>query len=163
MIYNTACNGGSVSKRKELKMTGSLQTKNGKYYAVINLTDISGKRKQKWISTNLTSKSGKKEREKALRDILSQFDYKSKLYTTDMLFSDYVELWLNEIKIKVDDVTYQHYEAEANTHIIPYFRSTGIKLIDVDRQALQNYVNFKFEHGRLDGKGWIVCYNDKTP
>ena len=136
-------------------MTGSLQIKNGKYYAVINLTDTNGKRKQKWISTNLTSKSGKKEREKALRDVLSQFDYRSKLYTTDMLFSDYVELWLKEIKIKVDDVTYQHYEAEAKTHIIPYFRKLGVKLIDIDRQILQNYVNFKFEHGRLDGTGGL--------
>ena len=28
-------------------------------------------------------------------------------------------------------------------------------MIDVDLQAIQNYVNFKFEHGRLDGKGGL--------
>lgn len=136
-------------------MTGSIQTKNGKYYAVINTTDIYGKRKQKWIATNLTTKSGKKEKDRVLREILTQFDNKSKLYTSDVLFSDYVKVWLEEVKIKVDNVTYQHYEAEATTHIIPYYRSSGIKLIDVDRQAIQNYVNFKFEHGRLDGKGGL--------
>lgn len=37
-------------------MTGSLQVKNGKYYAIINLTDTNGKRKQKWISTGLEIK-----------------------------------------------------------------------------------------------------------
>lgn len=135
-------------------MTGSLQEKNGKLYAVINLY-VNGKRKPKWIATDLSLKSGKKEREKVLRDILSQFDNNSKLFTSDMLFSDYVELWLKEIKIKVDSVTFQHYEAEANTHIIPYFRSTGVKLVDVDRQTIQNYINIKFENGRLDGKGGL--------
>lgn len=142
-------------ERSKKMITGSLQTKNGKYYAVINLTDINGKRKQKWISTNLTSKSGKKEKEKALRDILSQFDFNGSAYTTDMLFSDYITVWLKEIKIKVDNVTYQHYEAEANTHIIPYFKSNPIKLVNMDRQKIQNYINDKFENGRLDGLGGL--------
>lgn len=30
-------------------VTGSLQTKYGKYYAVLNLYDHAGKRKQKWM------------------------------------------------------------------------------------------------------------------
>ena len=42
-------------------MTGSLQQKNGKYYAVINLTDQNGKRKQKWISTGYEIKGNKKK------------------------------------------------------------------------------------------------------
>ena len=42
-------------------MTGSLQTKNGKYYAVISYKDNSDKRKQKWISTNLPVKGNKKK------------------------------------------------------------------------------------------------------
>ena len=54
-------------------MTGSLQLKNGKYYAVLNLK-IDGKRKQKWIDTTLTSKSGKKERDKKLREILAEYE-----------------------------------------------------------------------------------------
>lgn len=136
-------------------MTGSLQTKNGKYYAVINLTDTNGKRKQKWIGTNLTANSGKRERNKVLIEILSQFDCKSQAHTTNMLFADYIELWLKEIKIKVDNVTYQHYEAEAQTHIIPYFKANAVRLVDVDRQKIQNYINCKYENGRLDGKGGL--------
>lgn len=40
-------------------MTGNLQIKNGKYYAVLNLK-VDGKRKQKWVSTGLSEKCSKK-------------------------------------------------------------------------------------------------------
>lgn len=129
-------------------MTGSLQIKNGKYYAVLNL-HIDGKRKQKWVNTNLPENCGKKEREKAFRDILSQYESTPQLYTSKLLFADYVKLWLNEAKIKVDKVTYQHYENDANNHIIPYFENHKIKLTNVNRQILQNYFNEKHESGNL--------------
>lgn len=44
-------------------MTGSLQIKNDKYYAVINYYE-NGKRKQKWICSNLTVKGNKMRAEK---------------------------------------------------------------------------------------------------
>ena len=122
----------------EKKLTGSLQLKNGKYYAVLNLK-IDGKRKQKWIDTTLTSKSGKKEREKKLREILQEYEGLADIPTCNTYFSDYIKVWLAEAKIKVDEVTYQHYENDANNHIIPYFKSKKTKLINVNRQVLQNY------------------------
>ncbi len=52
-------------------MTGSLQEKNGKYYAVLNIADGSGKRaKQKWICTGYTVKGNKKKAEQFLREQL---------------------------------------------------------------------------------------------
>jgi integrase len=135
-------------------MTGSLQIKNGKYYAVLNLK-IDGKRKQKWIDTGLNSKCPKKEREKKLRDIISQYESNPQQITSTVLFADYVKYWLKEAKIKVDKVTYQHYEAEVNTHIFPYFKQLDIKLIDVTRQVLQKYFIEKYENGRIDGTGGL--------
>ena len=41
-------------------VTGSLQTKRGKYYAVLNLYDHTGKRKQKWVSTGYEIRGNKK-------------------------------------------------------------------------------------------------------
>lgn len=38
-------------------MTGSLQEKNGKYYAVLNFKDNEGKRKQKWVSLDMDVKN----------------------------------------------------------------------------------------------------------
>ena len=42
-------------------MTGSLQVKNGRYYAVLNFKNNSGKRVQKWISLNLDEKGNKRK------------------------------------------------------------------------------------------------------
>ena len=135
-------------------MTGSLQTKGNKYYVVLNMK-IDGKRKQKWIDTKLTTNCTKKEREKKLREILTQYESNSQLITSTVLFSDYLKAWLREAKIKVDKVTYQHYENDTNNHILPYFESLGTKLIDIDRQVLQQYFIDKHEHGRKDGKGGL--------
>ena len=38
-------------------MTGSLQAKRGKYYAVLNFVDNTGKRKQKWVYTGYEVKN----------------------------------------------------------------------------------------------------------
>lgn len=135
-------------------MTGNLQIKNGKYYAVLNLK-VDGKRKQKWVNMNLSEKCSKKERDKKFRDILNQYEANPELNNSTVLFSEYVTMWLKEAKIKVDTVTYQHYENDANNHIIPYFKNSKTKVININRQTLQNYFNAKFENGRLDGKGGL--------
>lgn len=136
-------------------MTGSLQLKNNRYYVVLNIYDEFGKRHRKWIKTELTTKSKVKEREQKLREILSQYESNPQILNSKVLFSDYVKVWLKEAKIKVDKVTYQHYENDAKNHIIPYFDNIGIKLADVDRQVLQNYFIKKYENGRKDGKGGL--------
>lgn len=135
-------------------MTGNLQIKNGKYYAVLNLK-VDGKRKQKWVSTGLSEKCSKKERDKKFREILNRYEANPQLNNSNVLFSDYVITWLKEAKIKVDTVTYQHYENDANNHIIPYFKDLKIKVTDINRQILQGYFNTKFENGRLNGKGGL--------
>ena len=103
-------------------MTGSLQQKNGKYYAVINLTDQSGKRKQKWISTGYEIKGNKKKAEQFLRDKLKEFELQENLIFTDMLFCDYAVHWLQVVEKTVDIITFQGYKGITEAHIIPYFK-----------------------------------------
>lgn len=45
---------------KHDNITGSLQTKNGKYYVLVNLYDHNGKRTVKWVALGLDSKGSKK-------------------------------------------------------------------------------------------------------
>lgn len=140
-------------------MTGSLQTKCGKYYAVLNITE-NGKRKQKWVNTHISDSGSKKDAKKFLRELLNEYETKSKVYVDDIkmvniIFADYIVEWLKEAKLKVDTVTYQHYKNDAENHVIPYFKSNKIKLVDIDRQVLQNYFNYKAKNGRLDGKGGL--------
>ncbi len=143
-------------------MTGSIQEKNGKYYAVINTTDINGKRKQKWISTGYETKGNKKKAEQFLRQKLKEFELQENLVPSDVLFSDYVLYWLSLAKLKIDESTYQSYVCIANAHIIPYFKEKKIKLNQITRNDLQVYVNFKFEHGRKDGKGGLSAKTVKS-
>lgn len=135
-------------------MTGSLQKKHGAIYVVLNIV-IDGERKQKWIRTELNDKSGKRECERVLRETLSQYEHTDLPVTSKILFTDYIQIWLDEAKIKVDEVTYQHYENDTNNHILPYFKNLNIKLIDVNRSVLQKYFTTKYERGRIDGKGGL--------
>ncbi|MBQ7873888.1 MAG: tyrosine-type recombinase/integrase family protein, partial [Oscillospiraceae bacterium] len=135
-------------------MTGSLQIKNDKYYVVINFYEY-GKRKQKWISTDLPSKNNKKKAEQALREILYKFECDTLRPRTDVLFSEYVKNWLEHKKESVDEVTYQGYELLAESHIIPYFEEHQIKLQKLDVEDLQKYFDHKKRYGRLDGSGGL--------
>lgn len=136
-------------------MTGSLQQKNGKYYAVINLTDQSGKRKQKWISTGYEIKGNKKKAEQFLRDKLKEFELQENLIFTDMLFCDYAVHWLQVVEKTVDIITFQGYKGITEAHIIPYFKDNGLKLSEIKRADIQQYVDVKFTCGRIDGKGGL--------
>ena len=55
-------------------MTGSLQIKNGKFYAVIRFKDSNNKPKQKWISTGYDVKNNKRKAEQKLQDILFELE-----------------------------------------------------------------------------------------
>ncbi len=143
-------------------MTGSLQEKSGKYYAVINTTDINGKRKQKWISTGFETKGNKKKAEQFLREKLKEYEMQENLVQSDVLFSDYLLHWLDLAKLKIDESTYQSYCCIAKAHIVPYFKDKKIKLNQITRNDLQMYVNFKYEHGRKDGKGGLSAKTVKS-
>lgn len=135
-------------------MTGNLQTKNNKYYAVINLYE-NGKRKQKWICTGYTVKGNWTKANKFLREKLAYYESREGIVNSDILFSEYVKIWLEEAKKTVDEVTYQGYELLATSHIIPYFESKRTPLQKIDKNLIQNYINEKAEKGRLDGKGGL--------
>lgn len=144
-------------------MTGSLQTKNGKYYAVINTTDTNGKRKQKWVSTGINvAGNNKRKAEKRLREILVEYEKKINVFSSDVFFSEFLVHWLLSVKSKVDIITYQGYKSVAEAHIIPYFKNTKVKLCDLDYEAIQLYIDLKSQNGRLDGKGGLAPKTMKT-
>lgn len=136
-------------------MTGSLQIKRDKYHIVLNTYDKNGKRKQKWISTNLSVKGNKKRAEQLLRETLKQYELMEKQVGSELLFGDAVRFWLEEAAMRVDTVTLQGYTTLANSHILPYFDVLGVKLVDIDRRILQSYLDEKHRNGRLDGGGGL--------
>ncbi len=108
-------------------MTGSLQIKNDKYYIVLN-SHVNGKRKQKWVKTDLPVKGNKRKAEQLLRQTIQQYEQQQGIIPSDVTFAAYVRIWLTRVKRRVDEVTYQGYESLACSHILPYFDASRLKL-----------------------------------
>ena len=135
-------------------MTGSLTIKNGKYYAVLNVYE-NGKRKKKWICSDLPEKGNKRKAEQFLREKLAEYERMKGIVRSDVLFSDYVRIWLEQIARKVDTVTMQGYQVLADGHILPYFDEAKIPLSDLDHKTIQRYIDIKHKNGKLNGKGGL--------
>ena len=136
-------------------MTGSLQIKNGKYYMVLNTTDINGKRKPKWIATGLTAKGNKKRAEQLLRETLREYEQRHSSKKAQLRFSDWVREWLETARQRVDIITYEGYFGVTQRHILPHFDATDITLGEVTRSILQAYIDGKSSQGRMDGEGGL--------
>lgn len=143
-------------------MTGSLQVKNGKYYAVINTKEPNGKRKQKWISTGYEIKGNKKNAEKFLREQLQELEKSAHIIQSDVMFCDYVLLWLDRKKPSIDETTYQGYKTIIDAHITPYFKPLSIKLVELSRNDIQCYIDEKSKNGRCDKKGGLSAKSVKS-
>lgn len=142
-------------------MTGSLQIKNGKYYAVINFKDDNGKRRIKWIATGLAQKGNERRAKQILKNLLEEYEEKKTSPYEDVLFTDYIKQWLEQVSMRVDVITHQGYETITKGHILPYFEPLKLTLNEVSPQVLQEYINCKYKRGRLDGKGGLSAKSIK--
>lgn len=138
-------------------MTGSLQIKKDTYYMVINCYGTDGKRRPKWISTGLPAKGNKKRAEKLLRETLQKYEQEKTARKPggEVLFSDWVRHWLEEVEKRVDIITLKHYEEIAHSHVLPWLDEEGTLLGDVERCLLQEFIDGKHANGRRDGKGGL--------
>ncbi len=129
-----------------MAVSGNLQIKNGKYYAVINLKDERGKRHQKWISTELPIRGNKKAATAFLNQQLEKYEDVTVPYTK-LTFADYLEEWLVSIEAEVRPNTYRNYSANMQNHIIPYFRIQGTLLQELTTLDLENYYRTRLKKG----------------
>ncbi len=135
-------------------MTGSLQIKNGKYYAVINLKE-NGKRRQKWICSNYSCKGNKKIAQAFLAKTLESFDKNCNSNSTQISFSEFIRIWLEIKKKTVNIVTYNGYITICDSQIIPYFTKNDILLKDITFTDIQTFFDYESECGRIDGSGGL--------
>ena len=131
-------------------MTGSLQIKNDIYYVVLNLKDENGKRKQKWINTNLPMRGNKKKAEKILRELLDEYEaQEANSEKKDFPFVDYLYYWLNLKKPQIDPLTCELYQYCIDSHIVQYFNPKKLDIRDVTYTHLQKYFNDKSINGKI--------------
>ena len=138
-------------------ITGSLQKKTSKnkkeyYYMVLNFYNESGKRCPKWISTGLETKGNKRKADEMLRTELSKHqDGNYYNHDSDMLFSDWIEYWLNSIKSNVTTSTYEGYCLHSK-HVIDYFKITKLRLRDLKVKHFEQFYQEMLTEGKINQK-----------
>lgn len=146
-------------------LTGNLQIKNGKYYAVLNLK-VNGKRKPKWIPLGLPERGNKREAESLLNHLIVEYESRGegKFYPTlgengelvteapkvdesEVLFADYVQSWLKMIRPTVSAATYNSYRSMVDARIDSYFRELGVTLGALTPSQLQTFYQTILDDG----------------
>lgn len=126
-------------------MTGSLQIKNGKYYAVYRTETGS----QKWVPLNLSvNGNNKRKAQQKLREVLVEAEKNKTVVTSSILFLDWVNRWMEQKKLTVSEGTFEGYTFYLQKHIIPYFKPLRLTLSELSAQHLQTYYNTKYKQGQ---------------
>jgi len=129
-------------------MTGSLQIKKGRknYYAVLNVYDDAGKRKPKWIDTDVPVKgNNKRKAESKLKELLAMYSENRVDLSKDVAFIDFMKLWLETLRVSIALSTYDAYKMTLDVHFIPYFEGAKLRVTDVTPAHIQQYVTDKLK------------------
>ena len=120
-------------------VAGHLSEKKGYYYAVLNCQDAFGKRKTKWIATGLPVKGNKKKAEQFLIEARRDFVEEKQLTDESLLFSEYLEQWLEIVKGSIAVTTYSSYCNAVKSIISPYFRKKRVTLKKLTARDIQEF------------------------
>lgn len=126
-------------------MTGSLQTKKGKYYAVYR--DDNGK--QRWVPLDLPVEGNNKRKAlKKLQEVLADAEKSKAIVTSNIQFVDWLLRWLDQKSSSISAGTLEGYKLYLDKHIIPYFEPKKLTLSKLNAQHLQGYYNKKIKEGQ---------------
>lgn len=135
------------------RITGRLAEDKGKYYAVINLPSVDGKRKTKWHTLNLEAKKGnKKEAQHRLNQILDKYNAgdlylaetmthaeqeRNRLANMDLI--DYLEEWLEGHQYNIERQTYHQYKRYINGHMRTFFTPPHLTVKTVTGDEINDF------------------------
>jgi integrase len=128
-------------------MTGSLQIKNGVFYAVLSFKDENNKWRYKWVCTNLKVKDNKRRAEAILSDLLTEYLETTCVEPDSIMLCEYIKEWVAMSKQRVQVTTYDVYSHMLNRHLYPYFKKLGITLNEVTPYIIQKYYSSKLAEG----------------
>lgn len=135
------------------RITGHLISKNQKWYAVLNLYDTEGKRKQKWANLDLKDGRGTKtEANYRLEKLLTQYNAgdlylqetmthsdKERNRVANMLVEDYLLEWLEQHKPNITSSTYLNYKRMINGRMTSFFKPMKLKVKEVTGDEINAY------------------------
>ena len=85
-------------------MTGSVQSKHGYWYVVLQYKGKNGKHQYKWVSTGIPSPGNKKKAQALISEKIKEFQY-VEFDEDDILLTDYIQDWLIEKRITIKQST----------------------------------------------------------
>lgn len=128
-------------------MTASLQVKSGMYYTVLSWKEGT-KRRQKWISTELSVQGNNKRKAESMRKAtLIEWEQKICQNYTKMLLSDYFLQWVDDYKLSWAPTTYSEYKRMFENTICPYFKNKNIMLQDCKAYHIEAFYTKKLKDG----------------
>ncbi len=131
-------------------MTVSLQVRNGIYHAYIRYLDKDGQWRTTTKSTKIQAvKGNKRKAEQVCSAILDEFKTKFELKESEMLFSDFMKLWLEETRHTIKENTYYSYQQTVYNSICPYFEKQRITLNGLKPFHIQDFFTFKMKNDEV--------------
>lgn len=135
-------------------MTGSLTSKHGKYFVVVRVPDGAGGTKTKWINTGIPTEGNNKRKAQQRRiEILAELEETKNLVSSDMLFVDWLEEWMQikesavrQNKLRLN--TFESYRLYIDKHIAPFFRQKGLTVKGITAKDIQAYYDTKAAEGQ---------------
>lgn len=132
-------------------MEGSLVIRNNKYQVVFRHNN-----KQIWRSTGIEATRGNKRKaETEARRIITEYEARDGK-NNNILFSDYLSIWLENIQELVKPSTFEEYSRTVNSKAIPYFQEKGYKLNKLKAKYFTDFFKYLKINGKRGGGG--LCY-----
>lgn len=131
-------------------ITGNLQIKNDKYYAVLNIK-VDGKRKPKWIPLGLPVRGNKRNAEAELTRLINDYELEAVAAASrtqaDVPLVDYLQDWLKMIKPTIATSTHQSYKNMIEGRIDRHFRALDVTLRDLTPTQIQDFYQIILDEG----------------
>ena len=77
----------------------------------------------------------------------------SNIESSDILFKDWLRSWIHGRRYHIDEGVQDYYKTVIERHIIPKLGDKNIEKLNT--REVQEFINQKYENGRLDGKGGL--------
>ncbi|WP_375308687.1 tyrosine-type recombinase/integrase [Bradyrhizobium sp. A11] len=123
----------------------------GRWYAVIEIRDGTGKRKRKWVA--LPEAKGKRDAQTACGKLITELNGGSYVEPSKTTLAQFFDRWLKHIKANVSPRTHERYEQIATKNIAPLL---GAKILSkLQPIEISEAYSKALESGRRDGKGGL--------
>ena len=138
-----------------MKVTGSLQNRNGVYRMMVRVPDQNGVFQQKAKSTNIkvagkTQREARQNKLQADKMLAKWIDELSsgKAVVSSKLFIFCIEEWLERKRRRVRIGTYEGYKCYYDNHLKPFFEPKKLKIDEITPRLIQRYVDQKEKEGQ---------------